>query len=103
MRDRQVVRPLARLGRTRDAGGMNVYVRELSRELGRSGIPVDVFTRGTNPSDPPVEPISDRVRLIRVHAGPIAPLPPGDLFPHVDEFVRRVRERLPEWLPPADV
>src|SRR5579872_6284578 len=34
--------PLAPLGRTRDAGGMNVYVRELARELGRGGIYVDV-------------------------------------------------------------
>jgi D-inositol-3-phosphate glycosyltransferase len=83
--------PLARLGRTRDAGGMNVYVRELSRELGRGGILVDVFTRWTDPTEPPIEPLGDHVRLIRVQAGPIAPLPTGELLPYVDEFVRRVR------------
>jgi D-inositol-3-phosphate glycosyltransferase len=82
--------PLARLGRTRDAGGMNVYVRELSRELGRRGIFVDVFTRWTDPSDPPIEPLSDHVRLMRVQAGPITPLPTGELPLYVDEFVRRV-------------
>ena len=82
--------PLARLGRTRDAGGMNVYVRELSRELGRGGIFVDVFTRWTDPSDSPVEPLSDHVRLIRVQAGPIAPLPTSELLPYVDEFACRV-------------
>jgi D-inositol-3-phosphate glycosyltransferase len=83
--------PVARLGRTRDAGGMNVYVRELSRELGRGGIHIDVFTRWTDPSDPPVEPLGERARLIRVQAGPIAPLPTADLLPHVDEFACRVR------------
>ena len=48
--------PLASLGRTRDAGGMNVYVRELARELGRSGIDVDIFTRR---SDPNLAPFSN--------------------------------------------
>jgi D-inositol-3-phosphate glycosyltransferase len=36
--------PLAKLG-GKNTGGMNVYVRELSRELGRRGVDVDVFTR----------------------------------------------------------
>jgi D-inositol-3-phosphate glycosyltransferase len=82
--------PLARLGRSRDAGGMNVYVRQLSRELGRGGMLVDVFTRWTDTSEPLIEPLGDGVRLIRVQAGPIAPLSTTDLAPHVDEFARRV-------------
>jgi D-inositol-3-phosphate glycosyltransferase len=82
--------PLARLGRSRDAGGMNVYVRQLSRELGRGGMLVDVFTRWTDPSEPLIEPLGDGARLIRVQAGPVAPLSTGELAPHVDEFVRRV-------------
>ena len=32
---------------TGDAGGMNVYVIELSRQLAQAGIEVDVFTRAT--------------------------------------------------------
>ena len=35
--------PLARPG-TRDSGGMNVYIRELSREMGRRAHPMDIFT-----------------------------------------------------------
>jgi D-inositol-3-phosphate glycosyltransferase len=70
---------------------MNVYVRELSRELGRSGTFVDVFTRWTDPSELPSEPLSDRVRLLRVQAGPVAPLPNDELLPHVDEFAHRIR------------
>jgi D-inositol-3-phosphate glycosyltransferase len=36
--------PLATLG-GKDTGGMNVYVRELTRVLGSKGINVDVYTR----------------------------------------------------------
>jgi D-inositol-3-phosphate glycosyltransferase len=40
--------PLGQLG-TRDTGGMNVYVRELSRELGKLGHRVDIYTRAHDP------------------------------------------------------
>lgn len=91
--------PLASLGRTRDAGGMNVYVRELARELGRSGVAVDIFTRRSDPDLPPIQTIGERVRLIQIEAGPVIPLPPTELFPYVGEFTCRVgcfarRERL---------
>jgi D-inositol-3-phosphate glycosyltransferase len=82
--------PLARPGRHRDAGGMNVYVRQMGKELGRGGMLVDVFTRWTDPADPLIETMADGVRLIRVQAGPITPLPVAELAPHVDEFARRV-------------
>ena len=39
---------------TGDAGGMNVYVIELSRRLAAQGIAVDVFTRATSSSLPQV-------------------------------------------------
>ena len=35
-----------------DAGGMNVYVVEVSRRLAERGIAVDVFTRATSHLDP---------------------------------------------------
>ena len=87
--------PLAPLGRTRDAGGMNVYVRELSRELGHGTMYVDIFTRKSDPSFPFVQWINERVRLIHIPAGPQVPLPPTELYPYVDEFARRV-ERFAE-------
>jgi D-inositol-3-phosphate glycosyltransferase len=82
--------PMAPLGRTRDAGGMNVYVRELSRELGRGGMDVDIFTRRADPSLPPIQCLSERVRLIQIPAGPAEVLPPTALFPYVEDFTRRV-------------
>ncbi|HET9110196.1 MAG TPA: glycosyltransferase [Ktedonobacterales bacterium] len=82
--------PIAQLGRTRDAGGMNVYIRELSRELGRGGIYVDIFTRRSRPDTPEIQELSERVRLITITAGPTELLPPSALHPYVSEFTRRV-------------
>ncbi|HEX6798709.1 MAG TPA: glycosyltransferase [Ktedonobacterales bacterium] len=82
--------PLAPLGRTRDAGGMNVYVRELARELGRGSIYVDIFTRRSDPSTPLIQWLSEHVRIVSLPAGPAVPLPPTELFPYVEEFTRHV-------------
>ncbi len=90
--------PLAPLGRTRDAGGMNVYVRELARELGRGGIYVDIFTRRSDPATPFIHWLSEHVRIVSLPAGPAVPLPPTELFPYVEEFTRalaRFAERAP--------
>src|SRR5690348_5010552 len=55
--------PLAPLGRTRDAGGMNVYIRELARELGRSGVEIDIFTRRMDCDTPTIQHPAHGVRL----------------------------------------
>src|SRR4051794_6327033 len=78
--------PLAPLG-GRETGGMNVYVLELSRELGRLGHEVDIFTRLDGPLAP-VERIAPGVRLIRIEAGPAAPLEKEDIVPLLGCFVR---------------
>ena len=79
--------PLAALGKSRDAGGMNVYVRELARHLARRGISVDIFTRWTDPTLPQILPLERHARLIHIPAGPIAPLPKDELFAHVPQFI----------------
>ena len=61
--------PLARPG-TRDSGGMNVYIRELSRQLCRRAHTMDIFTRRTDPDSPQVVEIDERTRVIQVLAGP---------------------------------
>ena len=82
--------PLAVLG-GKKTGGMNVYVRELSRELGRRGIKVDVFTRSQNPCIPHVnEMLGENARVIHIPTGPEAPLDPDEVFPYLDEFVANV-------------
>ena len=78
--------PLATLG-GKETGGMNVYVRELSRELGRQGKQVDVFTRAQDPTIAPVRDLAPGVRVIHIAAGPVAPADKNDLVGHVDEFI----------------
>ena len=43
--------PLAMLG-GKKTGGMNVYVRDLSRALGEMGVQVDIFTRSQDECQP---------------------------------------------------
>jgi D-inositol-3-phosphate glycosyltransferase len=78
--------PLAALG-GKETGGMNVYVRELSRELGRMGVEVDVFTRSQNPTIPRVVPLGERARVVHLAAGPEAPVPRAAIHAYLDEFV----------------
>jgi len=60
--------PLARPG-TRDSGGMNVYIRQLSHEMGRRAHTMDIFTRRTDPDTPEVTVIDERTRVIQIKAG----------------------------------
>jgi D-inositol-3-phosphate glycosyltransferase len=78
--------PLAALG-GKETGGMNVYVRELSRELGRMGLAVDVFTRSQDPEIRRVVSLGEGARVIHLPAGPQAPMPRERVHDHLDEFV----------------
>src|SRR5690625_5632159 len=55
---------------TGDAGGMNVYVGELSRALARRGVAVEVFTRATSSLLPPAVHLTDGVTGRHIEAGP---------------------------------
>jgi D-inositol-3-phosphate glycosyltransferase len=77
--------PLATLG-GKDAGGMNVYIRELSCHLARLGLPVDIFTRRTNVESPETVSICDGVNLVNITAGPAAPVDKNEIFQYLPEF-----------------
>jgi D-inositol-3-phosphate glycosyltransferase len=77
--------PLANLG-SKDAGGMNVYVRELSCHIADTGLPNDVFTRRSDPDTPEIQSPCDGVRVITLTAGPAAPVSKHDLFQYMPEF-----------------
>lgn len=82
--------PLAVLG-GKDTGGMNVYVRELTRQLGRQGVHVDVFTRSQDVHVPHVvHDLGYGNRVVHVPAGPEIPLPKQNLAEHLDEFVNGI-------------
>lgn len=84
--------PLAALG-GKETGGMNVYVRELSRELGRRGFFVDAFTRSQNPEIPhiPDTDLGPTVRVIHVKCGPESPYPKEQIWDYLPQFVEGVR------------
>ena len=80
--------PLGKLG-TQDTGGMSVYIRELSRQLGLRGHGVDIFTRGGDGHAPgEVLRISENVRLVPLEMGPAANAPKTALYPHLFGFFR---------------
>jgi D-inositol-3-phosphate glycosyltransferase len=62
--------PLSRPG-TRDSGGMNVYISQLSHEMGRRAHTMDIFTRRTDPDTPEITVIDRRTRVIQIKAGPL--------------------------------
>jgi len=78
--------PLATLG-GKDTGGMNVFVREVARELGRRGIAADVFTRSQGRQALRIDPrLGPNVRVIHVPAGPEAPVPKNALHQYAPAF-----------------
>ena len=85
--------PLAAIGGV-DAGGQNVHVAELAAGLVRLGHSVSVYTRRDDAD------LAERVttpagyELVHVPAGPDAPVPKDDLWPHMADFADHLTEML---------
>jgi type III pantothenate kinase len=77
--------PLATLGGV-DAGGQNVFVDALSRELARRGCEVVVYTRRDDTTLPRRVELCPGVEVEHVPAGPAVELPKDELFPHMPQF-----------------
>ncbi len=78
--------PLAPMGGAK-TGGMNVYISELARELGRLGVQVDIFTRRSSPFEPEIDyALGENARVVYLKAGPFQPLSPDEHYPHLSEF-----------------
>jgi D-inositol-3-phosphate glycosyltransferase len=84
-----------------DAGGMNVYVMELSRRLAAMGVEVEVFTRARSGDVDPIEHIAPGFTVRNVVAGPLEPLPKSDLPSQLCAFtaavLRAEAAREPGW------
>jgi glycosyltransferase involved in cell wall biosynthesis len=81
--------PLVPVG-AEEAGGQNVYVREVARALGARGLAVDVFTRGRDCAHPEIVRLDD-ARVIRRPAGARGFVSRNALFAHLPEFTEHVR------------
>jgi glycosyltransferase involved in cell wall biosynthesis len=77
--------PLAALG-GEDAGGQNVAVAALARELGNRGHSVVVHTRRDSAELPRRVAMGRGVTVDHVPAGPASPIPKDDLFPFMPAF-----------------
>ncbi len=81
-----------------DAGGMNVYIRELASALAEAGVEVEIFTRATSAGQPAVEHPDPGVCVHNVLAGPPRKIPkeelPGLLHSMVAE-IEQIRQRQP--------
>ncbi len=81
--------PMAKLG-GRDSGGMNLYIRELARDLANRGIEVDVYTRQREHDHPTIQEIVPGARVIHISAGPVSYIPKMDVYDRLDEFTAGV-------------
>ncbi len=84
--------PLDMPGSTRDAGGLNVYINQLTRELGQSQNTIDIFTRRTNKHIPTVVQISPQVRIIHIQAGPPTPIQRHELYQYLTDYTQHIDE-----------
>ncbi len=73
-----------------DAGGMNVYVVELSRQLAAAGIEVEIFTRATSRDLPPLVELAPGITVRHVIAGPLEGLTKAELPGQLCTFARDV-------------
>ena len=84
--------PLDNPGRTKDAGGMNVYMLALAYALAQHNLTIDIFTRWTNERIPQIVQLHPAVRVIHIKAGPLASVHKHDLYEHLPTFVHHIEE-----------
>jgi len=71
---------------TGDAGGLNVYVVEVSKRLAALGVEVEIFTRGVSRDAPPVAELAPGVLVRHMVAGPFEELDKTDLYAELCHF-----------------
>ncbi len=82
--------PLATLG-GKHTGGMNVYVRDLTKYLGRFRVHADVFTRSEDECVPHVlHDLGCGNRVVHIPSGPETPRPKNELVNYLDQFTENI-------------
>ncbi|NJL40297.1 MAG: glycosyltransferase family 1 protein [Leptolyngbyaceae cyanobacterium SM1_4_3] len=79
--------PAIDIGRE-EAGGQNVYVRQVGEALARLGWQVDMFTRRVSPDQPEIVEHTPNCRTIRLTAGAAEFVPRDNLFEYLPAFVQ---------------
>ncbi|MBD1887863.1 MULTISPECIES: glycosyltransferase family 1 protein [unclassified Coleofasciculus] len=73
-----------------EAGGQNVYVRQVGEALAQQGWQVDMFTRKVSGDQPTIVQHSANCRTIRLTAGPEEFVPRDNLFEYLPVFVEQM-------------
>jgi glycosyltransferase involved in cell wall biosynthesis len=73
-----------------EAGGQNVYVRQVGEALAQQGWQVDMFTRKVSRDQPTIVQHSANCRTIRLTAGPEEFVPRDNLFEYLPVFVEQL-------------
>ena len=81
--------PLEQPG-TGDAGGMNVYIVEVSKRLAERDVEVEIFTRATSSELPPVVEMAPGVTVRHITAGPFEGLSKEELPSQLCAFTNGV-------------
>lgn len=83
--------PLVTLG-GKKSGGMNVYIHELSKELAKQDVLIDIFTRSEDQCVPHINTdLGPYIRVIHITAGPECPLSVPDIYAFLPEFVANIQ------------
>ena len=78
--------PAVEIGKE-EAGGQNVYVRQVGEELAKQGWHVDMFTRSSHPDKPKIVEHAANCRTVRLTAGPEKFVPRDEIFDYRQDFV----------------
>jgi glycosyltransferase involved in cell wall biosynthesis len=79
--------PAAEIGKE-EAGGQNVYVRQVGLALAKQGWRVDMFTRRIDPEQATIVQHAPNCRTIRLTAGPAKFINRDEAFGYLPEFVQ---------------
>ncbi|NEO29439.1 MAG: glycosyltransferase family 1 protein [Symploca sp. SIO3C6] len=81
--------PAVEIGKE-EAGGQNVYVRQVGEALAHQGWHVDMFTRKASTQQASIVEHAPRCRTIRLTAGPEAFVPRQEIFEYCGEFLEQL-------------
>ena len=81
--------PAVEIGKE-EAGGQNVYVRQVGEALAHQGWLVDMFTRVSEPQQQKIVAHSANCRTVRLAAGPEDFVPRQDIFSYRHDFVKEL-------------
>ena len=73
-----------------EAGGQNVYVRQVGEALAKLGWQVDMFTRKASAEQATIVEHSPNCRTIRLTAGPEEFVPRDNIFGYAPDFVQEI-------------